>query len=106
MAHLTKGKGPSDYVLTGIKGKHLTDTMSKAFRRLSEVLGFTAKREKTLHSIRNTVITALEHAGVPEGTVQDKAGDRRHQRGLRSERSLLQNRSFCNRLGGLSRAAG
>ena len=51
--------------------------MSKAFRRLREALGFTAKQEKTLHSIRNTVITMLEHAGVPEATVQDIVG---HQR--------------------------
>jgi len=77
MARLTKDKAPTDYVLTGIKGEHRADTMSKAFRRLREGLGFTVKQEKTLHSIRNTVITMLEHAGVPEGTVQDIVG---HQR--------------------------
>ncbi len=78
IARLTEGKAPSDYVLTGIEGKHRADTMSKAFRRLRERLGFTAKQEKTLHSIRNTVITMLEHAGVPEGTVQDIVGHQRH----------------------------
>ena len=77
MARLTNGKAPTEYVLTGIKGEHRADTMSKAFRRLREGLGFTARQEKTLHSIRNTVITMLEHAGVPEGTVQDIVG---HQR--------------------------
>ena len=77
MARLTKGKAPTDYVLTGINGEHRADTMSKAFRRLRESQGFTAKQEKTLHSIRNTVITMLEHAGVSEGTVQDIIG---HQR--------------------------
>ncbi|MGF1628558.1 MAG: tyrosine-type recombinase/integrase [Kiloniellaceae bacterium] len=77
VARMTKGKAPSDYVLTGIDGKHRADTMSKAFRRLRERLGHTERQEKTLHSIRNTVITALEHAGVPEGTVQDIVG---HQR--------------------------
>lgn len=77
LARMVKGKAPSDYVLTGIEGEHRADTMSKAFRRLREGLGFTARQEKTLHSIRNTVITMLEHAGVPEGTVQDIVG---HQR--------------------------
>lgn len=77
MARLTKGKAPSDYVLTGVKG-HRADTMSKAFRRLREGLGFTARQEKTLHSIRNIVITMLEHAGVSEGTVQDIVGHQRH----------------------------
>ena len=77
MARLTKSKASADYVLTGIKGRHRADTMSKAFRRLRESLGFMAKQEKTLHSIRNSVITALERAGVPEGTVQDIVG---HQR--------------------------
>ena len=77
LGRMTKGKAPTDYVLTGIKGQHRADTMSKAFRRLREGLGFTARQEKTLHSMRNTVITMLERAGVPEGTVQDIVG---HQR--------------------------
>ncbi|MGH6953554.1 MAG: site-specific integrase [Alphaproteobacteria bacterium] len=74
MARLTKGKAPSDYVLTGIKGKHRADTMSKAFRRLRENLGFTAKQEKTLHSIRKTVGTQLENALVNENIVADLLG--------------------------------
>ena len=50
--------------------------MSKAFARLHEVEAF-AGREKVFHSIRNTVITMLERAGVPEATTQDIVGHAR-----------------------------
>ena len=50
----------------------------RLLQRLREGLGFTARQEKTLHSIHNTVITMLEHAGVPEGTVQDIVEHQRH----------------------------
>ena len=33
--------------------------------------------DRTLHNLRGTVITMLEHAGVPEGTVQDIVGHER-----------------------------
>jgi len=102
MARLTKGKAPSDYVLTGIKGKHRADTMSKAFRRLREGLGFKAKQEKTLHSIRNSVITALEHAEVPEGTVQDIIG---HQRSTITGRTYSGKSTLAMRCAALAKLA-
>ncbi len=64
------------YILSGITGRHRVDTMSKAFQRLRKKLGYTDKRQ-VFHSIRNTVITMLERAGVPEGTVQDIVGHER-----------------------------
>ncbi len=64
------------YILSGITGRHRVDTMSKAFQRLRKKLGYTDKRQ-VFHSIRNTVITMLERAGVPEGTVQDLIGHER-----------------------------
>jgi integrase len=64
------------YILSGITGRHRVDTMSKAFQRLRKKLGYTDKR-LVFHSIRNTMITLLERAGVPEGTVQDLIGHER-----------------------------
>ena len=61
------------YVLSGITGKHRIDTMSKAFRRLRMKLQYTDKR-LVFHSIRNTVITMLEEAQVPEATVASITG--------------------------------
>ena len=77
LARMAEGKAPTDYVISGIKGQHRGGTMSKAFSRLRKGQGFTGKQDKTLHSIRNTVITMLEHAGVPEGTIQDIVGHER-----------------------------
>ena len=64
------------YILSGITGRHRVDTMRKAFQRLRKKLGYTDKRQ-VFHSIRNTVITMLERAGVHEGTVQDIVGHER-----------------------------
>ena len=58
------------YVLSGITAKRRAATISKAFKRLHEAAGFFDERQM-FHSIRNTVITMLERAEVPEGTVQD-----------------------------------
>ena len=41
--------------------------MSKRFTRLKRSLGFSDRN--TFHSWRGTVITMLERAGVPEGTL-------------------------------------
>jgi integrase len=64
------------YVLSGITAKRRAATMSKAFQRLRKAGGFSDERQ-VFHSIRNTVITMLERAEVPEGTVQDVVGHER-----------------------------
>lgn len=64
------------YVLSGITAERRAATMSKAFQRLRKAAGYTDERQ-VFHSIRNTVITMLEHAGVPEGTAQDLVGHER-----------------------------
>ena len=64
------------YVLSDISGRHRVDTMSKAFQRLRKSAGYADSRQ-VFHSIRNTVITMLERAGVPESTVQDIVGHER-----------------------------
>lgn len=66
-----------DGYLLPVSGKHRADTMSKAFQRLRKAEGHEGKQDKVFHSIRNTVITMLERAGVPEGTVQDIVGHER-----------------------------
>ena len=50
--------------------------MSKAFQRLRKAEGYTDDRQ-VFHSIRHTVVTMLERAGAPEGTVQDLIGHER-----------------------------
>ncbi len=51
------------------------DAIGKRFSRLKRSLGFTERH--SFHSWRSTVITILERAGVPEGTVQDIVGHER-----------------------------
>ena len=63
------------YILSGIAAKYRTDTMSKAFQRLRKAEGYTDPR-LVLHSIRHTVVTLLEEAGVPEATVASITGHR------------------------------
>lgn len=48
------------------------DALGKRFTRLKTALGFGSRH--VFHSFRGTVITMLERAGVPEGTVQDIVG--------------------------------
>lgn len=79
VARVIEGKDSGDYLLE-ITGKHRAQTMSKAFNdRLKSAAGFDgeAHKRKVLHSIRNTVITMLERANVPESTVQDIVGHAR-----------------------------
>lgn len=56
--------------------KHPVDIQSKAFRRLRVSLGYDDDR-LVFHSIRATVITMLERAGVPEHITQDIVGHER-----------------------------
>lgn len=72
-------KGSTDgYLLAGLrpnKNGDRGDVLGKRFTRLKRAQGFGARH--TFHSWRGTVITILEHAGVPEGTVQDVVGHER-----------------------------
>ena len=52
-----------------------TNALSKRFGKLRTAMGFD--RGVTFHSLRRSFITALERAGVPEGTVQDIVGHER-----------------------------
>ena len=66
------------YVLSGLKPNangDRGDAIGKRFTRLKKSLGFSDRH--TFHSWRGTVITMLERAGVPEGTVQDIMGHER-----------------------------
>ena len=66
------------YVLSGFKPNangDRGDAIGKRFSRLKRSLEFSGRH--TFHSWRGTVITMLERAGVPEGTVQDIVGHER-----------------------------
>lgn len=66
------------YVLSGLavnKYGNRGDVLGKRFTRLKRARGFGERH--VFHSIRGTVITMLERAGVPEGTVQDLVGHER-----------------------------
>lgn len=66
------------YILSGLQSnKHGVrgDALGKRFTRLKSDLDFDDRH--VFHSIRGTVITMLERAGVPEGTVQDIVGHER-----------------------------
>ena len=66
------------YVLSGLKPNangDRGDAIGKRFTRIKRSLGFSDRH--TFHSWRGTVITMLERAGVPEGTVQDLVGHER-----------------------------
>ncbi|MGK2873436.1 MAG: tyrosine-type recombinase/integrase [Alphaproteobacteria bacterium] len=66
------------YVLSGLtvtKYGNRGDALGKRFTRLKRELGFGARH--VFHSLRGTVITMLERANVPEGTVQDIVGHER-----------------------------
>lgn len=49
------------------------DVLGKRFGRLKKSLGFAAGSQ-VFHSIRKTLITLLENAGVPEGVAADIVG--------------------------------
>jgi len=66
------------YVLSGLTPNangDRGDAIGKRFTRLKRSLSFDDRH--TFHSWRGTVITLLERAGVPEGTVQDIVGHER-----------------------------
>lgn len=66
------------YVLSGLTPNangDRGDAVGKRFTRLKRSLKFSDRH--TFHSWRGTVITMLERAGVPEGTVQDIVGHER-----------------------------
>ncbi len=66
------------FVLSGLRtDKHgdRGDGIGKRFGMLKTELGFANRH--VFHSIRGTVITLMERAGVPEGTVQDIVGHER-----------------------------
>jgi integrase len=66
------------YVLSGLKPNTngvRGDAIGKKFTRLKKSLNFSDRH--AFHSWRGTVITVLERAGVPEGTVQDLVGHER-----------------------------
>lgn len=68
----------SSYVLPGLKPNKngdRGDVLGKRFTRLKCEMGFNDRH--VFHSFRGTVITMLERAGVPEGTVQDIVGHER-----------------------------
>lgn len=52
---------------------HRGDVLGKRFGRLKKSLGFTAGAQ-VFHSIRKTLITLMENAGVPEGVAADIVG--------------------------------
>lgn len=67
-----------DFVISGLKANKngsRGDALGKKFSRLKRSLNFGDRY--AFHSFRGTVITMLERAGVPEGTVQDIVGHER-----------------------------
>ncbi len=67
-----------DFVISGLKANKngsRGDALGKKFSRLKRSLNFGVRC--AFHSFRGTVITMLERAGVPEGTVQDIVGHER-----------------------------
>ena len=75
MARLVDGKMPEDYVLTNLTPNKYGDrsnAVGKRFGRLKSKLDFGPAH--VFHSIRKTVVTSLENAGVPENVVADIVG--------------------------------
>ncbi len=64
-----------DYVLSGLglnKYGDRSNAVGKRFGRLKKALGFD--RQHVFHSIRKTLVTKLENAGVPENLAADIVG--------------------------------
>jgi len=95
-----KDKQPADYMFPkGSKNKYKirSDGYSKVFGRLKRKLGFS--KEHVFHSIRKTVTTKLEQAGIPESIASDCVGHEKQTMtyGLYSDGSSLeQKRSAIN----------
>ena len=65
----------SDYVLSGLTANKYGDRsngIGKRFGKLKASLGFG--QQHVFHSMRKTVVTILENAGVPENVVADIVG--------------------------------
>ena len=70
-----EGKQPGDYVLAKLTANKYGDrsgAVGKRFGRLKKRLGFGPAH--VFHSIRKTVTTQLENAGVPENVAADLLG--------------------------------
>jgi integrase len=67
------------------------DALSKRFGRLKATMGFT-KGSEVFHSIRKTLITLMENAGVAEGVAADIVGHEKQTMtyGLYSMGSMLE----------------
>lgn len=77
VSHL-KEVSDDGYLLSGIKPNgngDRGDALGKRFGRLKRAHDFDSRH--SFHSLRGTIITMLERAGVPEGTVQDLVGHER-----------------------------
>jgi len=75
MDRLLKNAKVDGYVLPGLtenKYGDRSDAIGKRFGRLKTTLGFT--EQHVFHSIRKTVATLLENAGVPENVAADIIG--------------------------------
>jgi integrase len=75
MARLIAGKARTDYVLSGLSFNKYGDRsngIGKRFGGLKTDLGYG--KQHVFHSIRKTVVTILENAGVPENVVADIVG--------------------------------
>lgn len=75
MDRLLKNAKADGYVLPGLtenKYGDRSDAIGKRFGRLKTALGFT--EQHVFHSIRKTVATLLENAGVPENVAADIIG--------------------------------
>ena len=78
MARLVEGKNPDQHVLSGLRsGKYgrRSGAIGTRFGRLKTELGFGPKHD--FHSIRKTVGTQLENAGVPENVAADLLGHKK-----------------------------
>lgn len=69
------------------------DVLGKRFGRLKKAMGY-AQGSEVFHSIRKTLITLLENAGVPEGIAADIVGHKKQTMtyGLYSMGSSLENK--------------
>jgi len=71
----SKGYFPLPVIAENKYGKR-SAPLSNRFRRLKDSMGY-AKGSEVFHSIRKTLITLLENAGVPEGIAADIVGHKK-----------------------------
>jgi len=91
VARLVAHSADGYLVVSSSKSKYgvRSDPLSKRFGRMKADMGFGA--DQVFHSIRKTVITLMEQAGVPEGITADIVGHEKATMtyGLYSEGSSL-----------------